>query len=152
MLHKVLFSNPILSFKAKKMHRKKNFQSIYYKQTERNNSALFIFYAKQHCLNHCFSIVPKTLSRQKHTMWHVPFFWCITRYFLLLGRPIAGYKARYTLLKSETARRYLFLIMVKFLLPYITSKCVVFSVFTDRMRHSATRGLAVTGGGWPLHT
>ena len=60
-------------------------------------------------------------------------FLCITSYFLLLGKPGVGYvsNAGYTLLKNT-----FFIIMVKFLMLYITSKCV-FLYLTDGGRHSA---------------
>ena len=81
-------------------------------------------------------------------------FWCITLYFLLLERPGAGYitNAGYTLLKSE-----FFVIMDKFLLPYIAPKCVVFPVLhgpepSGNSIYWRQVEKASTGGRWPLHT
>ena len=73
-------------------------------------------------------------------------FRCITHYFLIFERPGAGYitNAGCTFLKSKIERlvEIFFIIMVKFLLPYM------------RLNAGWSLGhveIAATGGGWPLH-
>ena len=77
------------------------------------------------------------------------------RYFLLLGRPGAGYitNVNYTLFKSEITRGYFFIIMVKFLPPYIESIAskpvffsVVFSVLHGQEPSLGHVEIAATGG------
>ena len=76
-------------------------------------------------------------------IYYYRIFWCIARYYLLFGRPGAGYikNAGYTLLKSEIATGYFFKIMVLF-----ASKRVVFSVLHGQEPSLGHVEIAATSG------